>query len=194
MLTGDSTRRPAIVAIKLTRSTPPLEAPGFSLRAKAPGLQSGETRGTTPGKPRPRQQGARVTRRLSPHSEHTPYSLTNPPVRAIRVAARWPVDGSIPTARPRHRSQKNRPRWASRKAATLSLAIMAGGWAGGGAEAPPEPDGQGVRAFIGGRLLLDGHSASGRCRRRRRRSRPGRRVETDCSRPTELGPGAGPRT
>ena len=73
------------------------------------------------------QQGARVTRRLSPHSEHTPYSRTNPPARAIRVAARCPVDGSIPTARPRHRSQKNRPRWASRNAATLSLAIITGG-------------------------------------------------------------------
>src|SRR5262249_5895774 len=100
-----------------------------------------------------RHRGARVTRRLSPHSEHTPYSLTNPPARAIRVAARCPVDGSIPTARPRHRSQKNRPRWASRNAATLSLAIMA-------EEAPPEPDGPGVRTFIGGPILLDGDSPS----------------------------------
>jgi len=34
------------------------------------------------------QRGERVTSRLSPHSEQTPYSLTNPPARAIRVAAR----------------------------------------------------------------------------------------------------------
>ncbi len=81
-----------------------------------------------PASPAPRtQQGARVTRRLSPHSEQTPYSLTNPPARAIRVAARCPVDGSIPTVRPRHRSQKKRPRWASKNAETLSLAIIASG-------------------------------------------------------------------
>jgi hypothetical protein len=71
---------------------------------------------------------ARVTRRLSPHSEQTPYSRMNPPVRAIRVAARCPVDGSMPTACPRQRSQKHRPRWASKKAATLSLAIIALGY------------------------------------------------------------------
>src|SRR5215831_8309767 len=68
--------------------------------------------------------GARVTRRLSPHSEQTPYSRTNPPAREMRVAARCPVEGSIPTACPRQRSQKQRPRCASRNVATLSLAII----------------------------------------------------------------------
>ena len=61
-----SARRPTTVAINLTRSK---------------GVSEGQSGGET-------QQGARVTRRLSPHSEQTPYSLTNPPARAIRVAAR----------------------------------------------------------------------------------------------------------
>src|SRR6266850_1748134 len=70
------------------------------------------------------QLGARVTSRLSRQSEQTPYCLMHAPDRATFTAARCPVEGSIPSARARHRSQRGRPPFAIRNAATRSLAIM----------------------------------------------------------------------
>jgi len=45
---------------------------------------------------------ARVISRLTPQTEQTPYSLINKPARTDFVAARYAVDGSIPSARARH--------------------------------------------------------------------------------------------
>jgi len=54
------------------------------------------------------QRGARVISRLTPQSEQTPYSLMNEPARTVFTVARHAVDGSIPSARARHSSQKPR--------------------------------------------------------------------------------------
>jgi len=61
-------------------------------------------------RPEPRidQRDARVISRLTSQSEQTPYSLMNEPARTVFTVARHAVDGSIPSARARHSSQKPR--------------------------------------------------------------------------------------
>ena len=62
--------------------------------------------------------------RLSPQSEQTPYSLTDDPARPVFTAARYAVEGSIPSARAKHSSQKLRGRCVAKNVATRSLAII----------------------------------------------------------------------
>jgi hypothetical protein len=64
-----------------------------------------------------------VTRRLFPDSEHALYSLMNAGPCVIFTAARYAVEGSIPSARATHASQKLRDR-AARNIVTCSLAVI----------------------------------------------------------------------
>jgi hypothetical protein len=70
------------------------------------------------------QRDARVTSRLSRQFEQTPYSLMHILDRPAFTAARYAVEGSIPSARATHSSQKLRGSFARRNAATFSLAII----------------------------------------------------------------------
>ena len=70
------------------------------------------------------QRDARVTSRLSPQSEQAPYSLTCVPACPVFTAARYAVEGSMPSARAKHWSQKLRGSCRTRNAATRSLAII----------------------------------------------------------------------
>ena len=70
------------------------------------------------------QPDERVIRRLAPQSEQIAYSRTKPTALVIFIAARYAVEGSMPSAFATHASQKFFPPRVTRNAETRSFAVI----------------------------------------------------------------------